>query len=330
MPAPSSSLATLRPDIAESFVEFDVMANLGGFVGTQVLKPVEGLASQAGTFGKIPIEQLLQNRDTKRAPGSGYSRGSWKFETATYSCEEHGAEEPVDDRLSKMYAEYFDAELIAGLRARSAVMVNAEKRIADMVFNPTTWTGSTLTTGITNEWDKNHKADAVPIDDVEAAVGKVYAASGLWPNALIINRQVFRNLRNLDQIIERINSEGAGNASKPSDITVQMLAQVFDLDYVIVAGGTQNTAAEGQAATPAQIWSSEYAMVCRIATTNDFAEPCIGRTFHWSADGSQIGGTVESYRDEPVRADIIRVRHDVDELILYPQAGHLLSNVTTL
>lgn len=330
MPAPSSSLATLRPDIAESFVEFDVAANMGGFIGTRVFRTVEGLRSQAGTFGKIPIEQLLQNRDTRRSPGSGYSRGNWKFETATYACEEHGAEEPVDDRLRQMYAEYFDAETIAGLRARSAVMVNAEQRIADAVFNATTWTGGSLTTAITNEWDKNHATDAVPIDDVEAAVSKVYDASGLWPNALIINRKVFRNLRNLDQIIERINSEGAGNASKPSDITVQMLAQVFDLDYVIVAGGTKNTANEGQAVSPAQIWSSEYAMVCNIATTNDFAEPCIGRTFHWSADGSSIGGTVESYRDEPVRADIIRVRHDVDELVLYPQAGHLLSNVTTL
>lgn len=330
MPAPSSSLATLRPDIAESFMEFDLAANMGGFVGTQVFRTVEGLASQAGTFGKIPLEELLQKRDTLRSPGSGYSRGNFKFETATYACQEHGAEEPVDDRLRQMYSEYFDAEVIAGLRARSAVMVNAEQRIADAVFNPTTWTGGALTTAITNEWDSNHTANAVPITDVEAAVNKVYDASGLWPNALIINRKVFRNLRNLDQIIERINSEGAGNASKPSDITVQMLAQVFDLDFVIVAGGTKNTANEGQTALPGQIWSSEYAMVCRIATTNDFAEPCIGRTFHWSADGSSIGGTVESYRDEPVRADIIRVRHDVDELVLYPQAGHLLSNVTTL
>lgn len=330
MPAPSSSLATLRPDIAESFVEFDLVANMGGFIGTEVFKTVEGLASQAGTFGKIPLEQLLQKRDTRRAPGSGYSRGNFRFETATYACEEHGAEEPVDDRLRQMYLEYFDAEVIAGLRARSAVMVNAEQRIADAVFNTTTWTGSGLTTAITNEWDSNHTTNAVPINDVEAAVNKVYDASGLWPNALVINRRVFRNLRNLDQIIDRIESSGAGSPSKPSDITVQMLAQVFDLDYVLVAGGTTNTANEGQAATPGQIWSSEYAMVCRIATTNDFAEPCIGRTFHWSADGSSIGGTVESYRDEPVRADIIRVRHDVDELVLYAQAGHLLSNVTTI
>lgn len=329
MPSPSASLATLRPDLAESFVEFDLAMDQQGFIADEVF-PVIDVASQSGTFGKIPIEQLLQSRDTKRAPGSGYARGKFTFQTATYACLEHGAEEPVDDREAKMYAEYFDAEQIASLRAYSAVLRNAEQRVADAVFNTGTWTGSELTTAITNEWDSNHAADAVPITDVEAAVNKVYDGSGLWPNALIINRKVFRNLRNLDQIIERINSAGAGNASKPSDITEAMLAQVFDLDYVIVAGASKNSAKEGQSATPAQIWSSEYAMVCKIATTGDFREPCIGRTFHWSDDGSTIGGTVETYRDETVRSEITRVRHDVDEIVLYPQAGHLLSNVTTL
>jgi hypothetical protein len=328
MPSPTSSLATQRPDLA-TFLEFDLESENAGYIASQVL-PVMSVASQAGNFGKIPLEQLLQQRETRRAPGAGYARGNWTFDKATYATEEHGAEEPVDDREAKMYAEYFDAEQVSTMRAFSAVLRNAEQRVADAIFNATTWNGASLTTVVTNEWDSNHTTTAVPITDVEAAVNKVYDGSGLWPNALIINRKVFRNLRNLDQIIDRIESAGAGNPSKPSDITEQMLAAVFDLDYVIVAGTSKNGAKEGQAATPTQIWSSEYAMVCRIATGNDMREACIGRTFHWSNDGSSIGGTVESYRDEVIRGNVIRVRHDVDEVVLYPQAGHLLSNVTTI
>ena len=327
MPSPSSSLATLRPDLA-TFLQFDLESDRSGFIASQVL-PVVDVASQAGNFGKIPLAQLLQQRTTLRAPGAGYARGDFTFEPATYACEEHGAEDVVDDRQAKMYREYFDAEQIATMRAFSSVLRNAEQRVADAVFNTTTWNGSALTTGITNEWDENHLSNAIPIQDVEAAVKKVYEGSGLWPNALIINRRVFRNLRNLNQIIDRVNSSGAGNASKPSDITADMLAKVFDLDYVIVAGASRNNAKEGQAASPVQIWSNEYAMVCRVATTNDMAEPCIGRTFHWSEDGSSIGGAVETYREEAVRGEVVRVRHDVDEIILYAQAGHLLSNITT-
>ncbi len=325
MPSPTSSLATQRPDLA-TFLEFDLESEKAGYIATQVF-PVIDVQSQAGNFGKIPIEQLLQQRDTKRAPGSGYARGNWTFEPATYATEEHGAEEPVDDREAKMYAEYFQAEQISTMRAFSAVLRNAEQRVADAVFNTTTWTGASLTTAITNEWDD--ATNAVPLTDVEAAVQKIYDNSGLWANALVINRKVFRNLRNVAQVIDRIESNGAGNASKATDITVQMLAAAFDLDYIIVAGTSKNGAKEGQAASPTQIWSGEYAMVCKISTSSDMRDACIGRTFHWSQDGSSIGGTVESYRDERVRGDVIRVRHDVDELVLYPQAGHLLSNITT-
>lgn len=325
MPSPTTALTTLRPDLA-SFLEYDLESDRLGYVASRVF-PVIDVASQAGVFGIIPVEQLLQQRTTGRAPGSGYSRGNFTFTTSTFACEEHGAEEPVDDRQAKMYREYFDAEQVSTMRAFSAVLRNAEQRVADAVFNTTTWTGSSLTTAITDEWDDI--VNAVPITNVDAAVKKIYDNSGLWANALIVNQKVFRNLRRCAQIIDAIESNGAGDPSKQSDITADMLARVFDLDYVIVAGASKNGAKEGQNATPSQIWSDEYAMVCRVATSADMAEPCIGRMFHWSEDGSSVGGTVESYRDEIVRANIIRVRHDVDEVVLYAQAGHLLSNITT-
>jgi hypothetical protein len=322
MPTSATSLATLRPDLAASFEAFDLEAEKAGYIARKVLPTVD-VASQAGNFGKIPLEQLLQQRDTKRAPGSGYSRGNFTFDDSTYACKENGAEEPIDDREAKMYAEYFDAETVATKRAYNAVLANAEKRVADAIFNTSTWTGASLTTDVSSvPWATI--ATAKPLTNVEAAVQKVYDGSGLWPNALVVNKKVFRNLRNTPEVIDRIASSGAGDRNLASDVTLQMLAAAFDLDYIIVAGGSLNSAKEGQAASVSQIWSSTYAMVCRVATGSDFREPCIGRTFHWGADGSSIDGAIESYRDENVRANIIRVRHDVDEVVLYAQAGHLL------
>jgi len=323
MPSPSSSLSTLRPDLA-TFEEFDLEMDRRGFVASRVA-PVIDVASQSGTFGKIPVEQLLQTSETSRAPGAGYSRGNFTFTSATYACKEHGHEEPVDDREAKMYANFFDAELIATQRAYDAVVRNAELRMAAAIFNATTWTS--FTTGITHEWDD--ATNAVPITDVNTAVKAVWNQCGMWPNALIINRHVFKNLRLCASVIDAIESSGAGSSSEQGSITVAQIANVFDLDYVIVAGGTENTAKEGQTASYDKIWSDEYAMVCRVATTADPREPCIARTFHWGEDGSSIGGTVESYREEQKRSDIIRVRHDVDEIVMYAEMGHLLSNVTT-
>jgi hypothetical protein len=325
MPAPSSALSTLRPDIAGSLMEFDLAMDREGFVWNRVM-PVFETQKSSGKFGLIPVEQLLQNRDTARSPGSGYSRGKWKFTDASFATVEHGAEEPVDDREAALYADYFDAEVVSGQRAQDAVLRNAEKRVADLLFNATTFSGKTA--AVTNEWDD--AANATPIIDVETAVRAIWSASGLWPNALVINRHVFRNLRNCDEIIERINSAGAGNATKADDITAAMLARVFDLSQVIVAGSAKAGNNEGQAFSASKIWSDEYALVCRVATTNDIREPCIGRIFHWAEDGSNIGGTIETYRDETVRSDIVRCRHDVDEKTLHLEGGYLLSNITTI
>jgi hypothetical protein len=323
MPTPSSSLSTLRPDLAE-FYEFDLEMEKNGFISTKVLAVAE-TALQSDNPGKIPLEELLKPADTKRTSQGNYNRLTTRFETFAYATEENGIEHPVDERDERRYQHIIQAERVAADVAFATVMRNQEQRVADAVFNATTF--ASYTTGITNEWDD--AANAVPVTDVEAAVQAVYDQSGLWANALVINRKVFRNLRNCESVIDRINSAGAGNPSKPADVTTSMLAAVFDLPYILVAGASKNGAKEGQAASVSQIWSDEYAMVCRIATSENMREPCIGRTFHWGEDGSTIGGTFEEYYSEEARAKIIRVRHDTDEVIMYAQAGHLLSNVTT-
>lgn len=325
MPSPTASLATQRPDLAGCLTEFDLAMDRMGFIGLRVL-PVLEVAQQAGNYGKISLEQLLQNRETVRAPGGGYNRSQWKFTPATYSTQEHGVEEVVDDREAKMYANYFSAEEVATQRAFDAVLRNHEKRVAEKVFNASTWTGSALTTAVSTEWSS--ASSATPITDVNAAVKKVWDGTGLWPNALIINRNVFRNLRTCTQILDRIASSGAGYPTRAQDVTTAQLAAVFDLDMILVAGSAKNTANEGQTASISSIWPDEYAMVCRIPTSNDIREPGLGRTFHWGEDGSVIGGLVETYREEGVRGEVVRVRHDVGEDILYTECGHLLSNIT--
>jgi hypothetical protein len=332
-PSNSGAIATQRPELAGSLMEFDLAASRQGFIGTQVL-PVTEVGKPVGNYGVIPIEQLLKRRDTKRSGASGYNRGDWTFDDAAFACLEYGAEEPIDDNFATVYRDYFDAEVIAAQRARDAVLREMEIRIATAVFNATTFTSQT--TSITNEWDDF--SNAVPITDVDTAVKAVAARAGIWPNALVINRLVAKNLKQCDQVKDAIASTGAGDSVLQGRVTDQQLAQAFDIDRVIIAGSSTggsmvpgtDTAYEGQSTTAVgQIWSNEYAMVAVIAETNDIQEPCLGRTFHYAEDGSEIGGTFETYREESIRGDVVRIRNQVDEVIVYTALGQLLDNVTT-
>lgn len=324
MPSPDSALTTLRPDIASSFEEFDTEMDRQGFIGLRVGGPVIECAKPSGTFGKIKLKEILKNRDTLRAPGAPYSRSNWKFEPATFSCEENGAEEPADHREKAMYADFFDAEVHAGRRALYAVLQNHEDRVCAALVDTSVWTGAALTTTVGTAWSTI--ASAVPVTDVDSARQLMWDGSGIWPNALIMNRTVFHRLRRTTQIIDLCKAQGFMDV-RQGEITTDDLAKVFDVEQIIVSGSAKNTADEGQTATIAARWSVGHVMLCRVATTSDPREPCIFRNFHWAEDGSQIGGTVESYEEAQTRSTIIRARHDTDEVVMYAQAGHLIDIV---
>jgi hypothetical protein len=322
MPSPSSALVTLRPDLSASFMQFDLAMSQRGFIAQRVF-PVIDVAKASGNFGIIPLDQLLQHPDTTRAPGSGYSRGRFTFTPSTYATQEHGHEEPVDDAEAELYSSYFDAEQIGGLRAYDAVLRGMEVRTQAVAQSTATFTGAktgaAATTYLAANW-----ASATPINDFETGIQAVWNNSGLWPNAAIMSRKTFRNLRQCQQIVDRIKYSGIVDP-RAGKITPQALAEVFDIEEVIVGGEAKNTADEGQTATPASIWTDQYILIARIARTIDPREPCVGRIFNYDADGGSIGGTVEAYRDEPKRSEIVRVRNQTDEHLLYSAAGYLLT-----
>ena len=322
-PTVSTSLATLRPELGASLMVFDLAMSQSGFIGQKVM-PVLDVDKAAGPFGKINIEAVLQKRNTLRTSRGAYARQDWEFTTDFYATQEHGVEEKVDDRDRNLYGSYFKAEQVAALRARDAVLRDYEARVAGQVFNITTYTGSNLTSQVSTPWT-NHAA-SVPISDVAAGKGQVYNGLGLRANTIIFNYNRFLDLQQNADLINRIKFSGLENPDT-EDIVASALGQAFGVDNVLIAGAQQNGANEGQPATLAPLWSGAFCWIGYVAQTDDIQEPCVGRTFHWDGDGSQIGGTMESYRDEHVRADIVRCRHETEEKMLVPAAGYLLTNV---
>ena len=325
------STAITRFDLASTFSEFDLAMSRKRFIGPRVLRPfMTGV--QAANVGKIPVEALLQTADDSRAAGAGYKGDDVEFTTFSYATEEHGRKVTLDDRQLKIFRDILNAEGIMADRALDIVLRNYEIDTASAVYDTSLWTGAALTTAITHEWDD--ATNGVPVTNIEAARRKVRAVSGLEPNALICNRDQFWNMCNTAQVIDRIKYWGGDD---PKKINEAMLAALLHLEHIIVAGGIKNTSNQAQSASISGIWSDEYAMVARVATTDDPQEPCVGRTFMWSEENAngpgsdeELAAQVEEYRDEGVRGSVIRAYNDRDIVIMYVEAAHLLSNVTTI
>lgn len=316
MPSPSSSIQ--RPDLGAAYEEFDLMAHMQGFVGLRLF-PQTPVALQAANFSKVSLEHLLNDgRNVKRAPGSGYARQDWQFEQDNYSADERGAEELMDDRERAAYGYTgIRFEQIASDRAVSALLRDLEIEIQAIVQDATTY--ASATTGVTTEWDTH--ASATPVADVLAARERFKVAGGVYPNTIVMSSKVFSNVIQTAELQDYIKY--GGSAIDPTMVGVEGLAQVFQIANVVVAGAVKNTANAGATASLADVFDDEWVTLLQVAQTDDLRSMTFGRTFSWQ------DLVIEMYRDETVRADVLRARMDLDVKVIHSELIQILSNITT-
>lgn len=315
--SPATQIATLRPDLRDALMEFDLQADQAGFVGLKIA-PVIEVDTPAGQYPKIELKELLKNRTTNRASDGGYSRGDGKGTKDAYQTEEHGFEERVDEREATMFREWWDAELLAAERTRDAVLRNHNQRVIDLAL------AVANTTAAATPWTT--VATATPIDNVRTAKLAVRSRCGVVPNVMVIDYDRLEYLKGCAQVIDRIKYSGIDD---PKKVTLQMLAALFELEEVIVSGSVTNSANEAQVASIASMWTASNALLFVRAPegSNDMKRPQFMRTFHWGADGSEIGGTFESYRDEARRSDIVRHRLETDEKVVYSDCAQRITGI---
>ena len=317
------STAVLRPLLQTSVGEYSDSL-LSQFMGPDVL-PNMMVDAKTGEYGVVPVENVTDQTGTgKRAPGSGYERNESEVETDTYSCQEYGFEEPLDDSNSKDIAQILNAEReIANLIAFRLARVR-EIRVAAAVFNASTFTANAVSV----EWDN---ASGTPYQDIQDSILSLKNAVGgaLPPGAeicLAVSEKVYRNMVKTTEIQGKIKGGDGSTIDKDPSTTADIiatdrLARILGIDKVFHSNA-QNAAAD--------IWNDEYAMlfIRNVGGIQERMQPQMGRSMLW-VDDSPSEFTVEEYREEKRRSGIYRVRHQLDEKIVVAAAGYLLSNITT-
>jgi hypothetical protein len=318
MPRPTSATTLQRPDLGTLAYEYLIDGPNRGFIGLDVM-PVFEVPEQAADYPKIPIEALLKDKDTKRAPRGTYNRGEWEFEVGTYKAEEYGWEEPVDDVEAALYRRYFDAEMIATEICVDTMLRGHEKRVIALLE------ANAYTSAVGVTW--NTAATATPRANIETGREAMRAAFGILPNAIAMGYKVFRNALNTAEIktaLQYTNPIEMGS----EEAQRRILSQYLGLD-VLVSSGQRDSTKKGQAFTLADLMDDEYVHLIRRSTGGDrLREPVFGRTFLWFADAPQTV-VVESYREEERRSTIIRARQHVDEAVIFAGAAYKLSGITT-
>lgn len=325
MTSPIGNSATSRPSgtIQGALVKYDFLAGIAGAIGLAVFPEITA-AQQSGDYLYLGVEQFLQEVETEAGPDGDYNLTRTRYDKTTFATRDHGVRERVRKRESAIIADHYDMRVNTARKLQRMLLVAHERRVAAKVFNASIYTGAALTTEVDVGW--YDPANATIRADVVQAKDRVSDAIGAPANALVVSDKTFERMRLSEDITKTVHAQGAGGPVKPEDINEDMMARALGIERVIVGGNRRNSADEGQTLSVANVWNPDYAMVCRVARTNDPTEPCIGRTVHWKGNGSDIGGRVTE--EEFERYIDMRVYHDVEELHLMVEAGHLMTGVS--
>lgn len=316
----TNSQATPRSDIYALVMQANAKFN-EMFIG-EVLFPVKTEDVKRGIYMKANLANAeLLNADARpRESGAAYQKVNRKYDQDNYDCQEYGLEADIDDSYEEEVDRFMNLEATEAKLLERSLRISYEQRIVAKSFSATAWlagpTNSTVAYTLANV------ATADVVSDVDAA--KLLLNSyGIIPNAAVMSAQVFYRIRRqtlLQNQVFGVTPKTAGQRTLPSEEDV---ARALGVDMLLVGKAPVNANGKGLAYAPSFIWPNTYILVCQIES-GEYEAGGIGRTIQWSKDTTGLF-TPETYRDDRIRSNVLRVRQHTAEKVIDNSAGTLIT-----
>jgi len=321
----SNTAAVSRPEL-KVFLEQAREADKG-LIADKVL-PVYSSDSMTGRYPRYNIkkgELLNTNLDTKRGPDGSYTRVGRSWEWDTYDCEDRGLEGTVDDSNAAEMRKFIDLEQSESKLVRRNVALSYELRVAQRIMNTAAVADGGSGFTAVNSAVAYTEANIATIDlarDVNAGI--IYLEQrGVNTDelSLVLSSTVFDRLRRSTKLLQYIfgNTIGTGNQA----LSPEKVADALGIKEILIGKRSYNSAKKGQDTSFTNIWGSSYLALVNIKA-GEFSEGGIGRTITWTEDASGLY-VVETYREEKLRKDVVRVRQNTAEKIIDSNEGYLIT-----
>ena len=194
--------------------------------------------------------------------------------------------------------------------------LNKEIALASRIFEGADIPGETLAGN--DQWSDYDNSD--PVVAVEEKKAAVQAAVQEIPNTLVLPYEVFQKVRLHPEIVDRVKYSNLGVAGP------DVLAQLFDVEQILVPRSFKNVARRGQEPDLRYVWGKN-AFLCYIPPRPAMMRVALSYSFLWTqAPGTVNGRLVELWREHPRKSDVIRVQRYYDQKIIAPGACYVWKN----
>lgn len=238
------------------------------------------------------------------APKTKAREVNWNVSSRGYKVDRHALQELVEDDEKQNQDSPIDVMADSASMLTEKLMIRREKRLAAVLNDAASYLGGMdIPLAVADRWDNFSSATSDPSDDVALARGLIHAQIGKGPNVMVLPTQIYEKVREHPKVMDRIKYTQVGV------ITPQLLQTLFDIERVIVSGGIENTANEGQADSLSYIWGKSV-YIGYVAP-----RPAL-RQMSWGYHIQSQALVTDRWRDEERKGDVVRVSFkDVPKLV---------------
>ena len=204
------------------------------------------------------------------------------------------------------------------------IALDREKRVADLIFNANTYPAANRATlSGTSQWSDYTNSD--PYTAIQTALDGML----MRPNRAIIGRLAWSRLRVHPKITAALAPSSTGNTPTSNagaqPATLQAVADLLELDEILVGEAFINTAKPGQTASLSRCWGKHMAFLHQnpVATIRGNAVT-FGFTAEW---GNRVAGSMPEPKVGLRGAQRVRVGESVNELIVASDVGYYFQNI---
>lgn len=212
-----------------------------------------------------------------------------------------------------------DPRNLAVMNTTALVQLDREVRVANKVFAAATYPAANkvVLAGV-SQWSD-------PASDPLTAILTAMDGMLVRPNIIVVGRAVFTKLVTHSKIVQAIRNtaQGAGKA------TARELAELLEVQEVLIGEGWVNTAKKGQPAAMARCWGKHAALLYRnrAAIQAKTANNENGVTFGFTAQfGDKVAGSIPEPKIGLRGAERVRVGESVKEVISASDTGYFFQN----
>jgi hypothetical protein len=301
------------------------MQRAENFIADKVF-PVVPVDKQSDKYFVYEKNDWLRDEAQVRTDGTESVGSGYNIATATYYADVFAIHKDIGDQtranadapinVDREAAEFVTHRLLT----RREIQFNNDFMTTGKWASDVTGVAASPTTGQTIQWSDYTNSD--PINDIEAGKAGILSVTGLEANTLVLGYDVFRQLKNHPDLVDRIKYTSS------QTITEDMLARMFDIERVLVSKSVKATNKEG--ATGAYSFTTgKTALLAHVAPNPGVLTPSAGYTFSWTGVSQGMGLTIgtSSFRLESLRATRVEAELAFDNKVVASDLGYFWNTI---